>query len=80
MEDIAAMLDAADGSAFVYGTSGCGALSLEAEARGLSSRMKKLAVWEPPYIVDDSRPPIPQDYLQQLSRMLREGRRGDMLE
>ena len=80
VEDIAAMLDAADGSAFVYGTSGCGALSLEAAARGLSSRMKKLAVWEPPYIVDDSRPPIPQDYLQQLSRMLREGRRGDMLE
>jgi hypothetical protein len=42
--------------------------------------MKKLAVWEPPYIVDDSRPPIPQDYLEQLIRMLREGRRGDMLE
>jgi len=80
VEDIAAMLDEAGGSAFVYGTSGCAALSLEAAARGLSSRMKKLSIWEPPYIVDDSRPPIPQDYLQQLTTMLREERRGDMLD
>lgn len=80
VEDIAAMLDAAGGSACVYGTSGCAALSLEAAARGLSSRMKKLVIWEPPYIVDDSRPPIPPDYLEQLTTMLREGRRGDMLE
>jgi pimeloyl-ACP methyl ester carboxylesterase len=80
VEDIAAMLEAAGGAAFVYGTSGCAVLSLEAAARGLSPRMKKLALWEPPYIVDDSRPPVPQDYLEQLSRMLREGRRGDMVE
>jgi pimeloyl-ACP methyl ester carboxylesterase len=80
VEDIAAMLDAAGGSAFVYGTSGCAALCLEAAARGLSPNMKKLALWEPPYIVDDSRPPVPQDYLEQLRTMLREGRRGDMIE
>ena len=80
VEDIAAMLEAAGGSAFVYGTSGCAVLSMEAAARGLSPRMKKLALWEPPYIVDDSRPPAPQDYLEQLTRMLREGRRGDMIE
>ncbi len=80
VEDIAAILDAAGGSAFVYGTSGCAALCLEAAARGLSPKMKKLALWEPPYIVDDSRPPVPQDYLEQLRKMLREGRRGDMIE
>ncbi len=80
VEDIAAILDAAGGSAFVYGTSGCAVLCLEAAAGGLSPRMKKLALWEPPYIVDDSRPPVPQDYLVQLRKMLREGRRGDMIE
>ena len=80
VEDIAAILDAAGGSAFVYGTSGCAALSLEAAARGLSPKMKKLALWEPPYIVDNSRPPVPQDYKEQLIQMLREGRRGDMVE
>jgi len=42
--------------------------------------MKKLAVWEPPYIVDDSRPPVPQDYMQQMRQMLREGRRADMIK
>jgi pimeloyl-ACP methyl ester carboxylesterase len=80
VEDIAAILDAADGSAFVYGTSGCAALCLEAAARGLAPRMRKLALWEPPYVVDDSRPPVPLDYLEQLRTMLREGRRGDMIE
>ncbi|HEU5379451.1 MAG TPA: alpha/beta hydrolase [Ktedonobacteraceae bacterium] len=80
VEDIAAILDAAGGSALVYGTSGCAVLCLEAAARGLSPQMRKLALWEPPYIVDDSRPPVPQDYLEQLRTMLREGRRGDMIE
>jgi len=80
VEDIEAMLNAAGGSAFVYGTSGCAALCLEAAARGLSPNMKKLALWEPPYIVDDSRTPVPQDYLEQLRMMLREGHRGDMIE
>ena len=80
VEDLAALLDVAGGSAFVYGTSGPGVLTMEAAARGLSVRMKKLAVWEPPYILDDSRPPIPQNYKEQLIQMLHEGRRGDMVE
>src|SRR5256886_16972339 len=42
--------------------------------------MKKLAIGEPPYIVHDSRTPVPKDYLEQLRMMLREGQRGDMIE
>ena len=42
--------------------------------------MKKMAVWEPPYILEGSRPPAPPDYKEQLIQMLREGRRGDMVE
>ncbi len=80
VEDIDALITEAGGAAFVYGTSGLGVLSLEAAALGLSPKMKKLAVWEPPYIVDDSRPPVPQDYKAQLIRLLQEGRRGDMIE
>ncbi len=80
VEDLEAMLNAAGGSAFVYGTSGCAVLCLEAAACGLSPKMKKLALWEPPYVVDESRPPVPQDYLEQLRKMLSEGRRGDMIE
>ena len=80
VEDLDAVLNAAGGSAFVYGTSGPGVLCMEAAARGLSPKMKKLAVWEPPYILEGSRPPIPQDYKDQLAQLLGEGRKGDMIE
>jgi pimeloyl-ACP methyl ester carboxylesterase len=80
IEDLEAMINEAGGSAFVYGTSGCAVLALEAAARGLAPKMKKLAMWEPPYIVDDSRPPAPPDYQEQLTELQTTGRRGDMLE
>jgi pimeloyl-ACP methyl ester carboxylesterase len=77
-EDLDALIAAAGGSAYVYGTSGGAMIALEAAARGLA--ISRLVVWEPPYIVDDSRPPVPADYLQQLTDLLAAGRRGDMLE
>lgn len=80
VEDLDAVLNAAGGSAFVYGTSGPGVLCMYAAAAGLSPKMKKLAVWEPPYILEGTRPPVPQDYMEQLAQMLREGRKGDMIE
>lgn len=80
VEDLDAVITAAGGSAFVYGTSGPGVLCMEAAARGLSPKMKKLAVWEPPYILEGSRPPVPQDYKARLTQLSREGRRGDMIE
>ncbi len=80
IEDLGAVIDAAGGSAFVYGTSGCAVLALSAAARGLAPRIKKLALWEPPFVVDDSRPSVPRDYREQLIRLMSEGRRGDMVE
>jgi pimeloyl-ACP methyl ester carboxylesterase len=80
VEDLDALITEAGGSAFIYGTSGLGILCLEAAARGLSPKMKKLAVWEPPYILEGSRPPVPQDYQKRLDQLLAEGRRGDMIE
>jgi pimeloyl-ACP methyl ester carboxylesterase len=80
VEDLDAVVMEAGGSAFVYGTSGPGVLCMEAAARGLSSQMQKLAVWEPPYILEGSRPPAPADYKEQLEQLLAEGRRGDMIE
>lgn len=79
-EDISALLDLAGGSAFVYGTSGCAIVTMEVAARGLSSRFKKMALWEPPYRVDDSRPPVPGNFLQHLKQLLAEGRREDMIK
>ncbi len=38
----------------------------------------RLAVYEPPFIVDDSRP-MPADYVARLNQLLAEDRRGDMV-
>ena len=48
VEDIAALIDAAGGSAYVYGKSSGGALALQAAA-SLDDKVKKLAIYEVPY-------------------------------
>jgi pimeloyl-ACP methyl ester carboxylesterase len=77
-EDLEAVIDAAGGSASLFGNSGGGILALDAAARGLA--VTRIAVWEPPYIIDGSRPPVPADYRRQLGDLLAAGRRGDMVE
>jgi pimeloyl-ACP methyl ester carboxylesterase len=79
VEDLAAVIEAAGGSACVFGSSGNGIFVLEASHK-LLDRITKLAVWEPPYIVDTSRPPLPVDYQTQLAALLAQERRGDMVE
>jgi pimeloyl-ACP methyl ester carboxylesterase len=74
IEDIGAVLEEAGGSANLYGSSGGAALALDAAAGGLPVR--KLALWEPPYILDETRRP-PIDHVEQLEKMIAEGRRGD---
>ena len=54
IEDIDAVIEAAGGKAHLYGSSSGAALALL--AAGAGSNVDKLALREPPYIVDDSRP------------------------
>jgi pimeloyl-ACP methyl ester carboxylesterase len=77
VEDIAAVIDAAGGSAFLYGTSSGAALALEAAASGLP--VTKLALWEPPFILDESRRP-PADTARTYRELVAAGRRGDAVE
>ena len=77
IEDIDAVLKAAGGKAFLYGSSSGAALALEAAAR--LKGITRLALWEPPYIVDPAARP-PADQVQQYERMIAEGRRGDAAE
>jgi pimeloyl-ACP methyl ester carboxylesterase len=78
VEDIDALIRDAGGSAALFGMSSGAVLILEAADRGLA--ITKLALYEPPFMVDDSRPPLPEDYRERLTRMLAEGRRGDAVE
>jgi pimeloyl-ACP methyl ester carboxylesterase len=76
IEDIAALIEAAGGTAYLYGMSSGAVLALEA-AKALGSRVPKLAMYEPPFIIDDSRPPAPVDYVEQLNAAIASGDRGE---
>ena len=76
VEDIAALLDEAGGSAFLFGHSSGAVLALET-ARMLPGRVLKLALYEPPFVVDDSRPGPPADFVTHLETLVSEGRSGD---
>src|SRR5215475_1777814 len=53
VEDLEALIDEAGGSAFVFGHSSGAALTLEA-ARLLPGKITKLALYEPPFVVDET--------------------------
>lgn len=78
IEDIDALIKEAGGSAYVYGVSSGAALSIAAAAQGLN--IQKLALYEPPFRVDDEGHKAPPDSLQQLQKMIAENRRGDAVK
>src|SRR5436305_5779204 len=66
VEDIEALITEAGGTAFVFGHSSGAILALEA-ARLLAPSITKLAVYEPPFLVDDSQAPLPEDAITRLT-------------
>lgn len=77
IEDIAALIDdAGGGPAVLFGWSSGGVLALDAAASGLVP-VSHVAVFEPPFVVDDVRPPLPADYVERLDAANAEGRPGD---
>lgn len=62
VEDVAALLSEAGGAAFLWGMSSGAVLALEAAKR--LSGIKKLALYEAPFIVDDSRPTLERDWVR----------------
>lgn len=77
VEDIQAVIGAAGGSAFLYGTSSGAGLVLEAAAGGLP--ITKAALWEPPYVLDPDRRP-PADTAKTFTELVSADRRGDAVE
>jgi pimeloyl-ACP methyl ester carboxylesterase len=78
IEDLDALVAEAGGSAFVFGNSSGAALALDAAAHGV--KIPKLALYEPPFVVDDSRPPVPASYRTELAALIADGRAGDAVE
>lgn len=74
-EDLAAVVAAAGGRVFLYGTSSGAALALEFAHRNDS--VAKLALFEAPFIVDDSK--APSDIRESVDRAIGADRRGEAL-
>jgi pimeloyl-ACP methyl ester carboxylesterase len=73
VEDLAAVVSAAGGEAFVFGHSSGGALGLEAAAAGVP--IPRLAVYEPPYA-----PGVTNEFAAQLTDLVASGARAQAAE
>jgi pimeloyl-ACP methyl ester carboxylesterase len=77
VEDIAALLGEAGGDGFVWGISSGAVLALEAANR--LSGIKKLALYEAPFIVDDSRSTTEEDWVR-IGEAVAADRRSDAVK
>ncbi|MFC5746225.1 alpha/beta fold hydrolase [Actinomadura rugatobispora] len=78
IEDLAAVIEAAGGTAMVFGGSSGAALALRAAAR--LPAITRLALWEPPYHVDPGAPELPHDFASRLTALVDGGARGEAVE
>lgn len=78
IEDLAAVVKEAGGSAYVFGQSSGAALALDAANAGVP--ITKLAVYEAPFALSPDARPEPADYYPSLTGALAEGRRGDAVK
>jgi len=76
VEDIEALIQEAGGGAFVYGISSGACLALEAAIK-LDDKIKKLALYEPPYITEKAAQQDWKEYTKQIVELLKANRRGD---
>jgi pimeloyl-ACP methyl ester carboxylesterase len=74
IEDLDAVLQKAGGSAMVFGISSGAALAAEA-ARTLSG-IRKLALYEAPYVVDDTHIPLPPTFIADTKALVASGDRS----
>ncbi len=74
VEDIAALVEEAGGSAFLFGSSSGAALALEAAAHGVV--VERLALFEPPFVVEENDRRPPADFARRLDDLLAADRRA----
>ena len=76
LEDIEAVIDKVGGSAFLYGISSGAALAMEAALK-LDGKVRKLAMYEPPYNDDENARGGWREYTRKLAEITAAGRKGD---
>jgi pimeloyl-ACP methyl ester carboxylesterase len=78
VEDLEAVIGEAGGSAYVFGLSSGAVLALEAAAGG--APIAKLALYEPPLMVDDEHAQESEDFAERIEELVSAGRHGDAVE
>ena len=78
IEDLAALIAEAGGSSSVFGYSSGAILSLKAKAAGLA--LTRLALYDPPFLLDNGFPQRAQEISVRLTELISSGRRGDAVE
>ena len=78
IEDLAAVIAAAGAHTHVFASSSGVVLALEAARRGLP--IDRLALYEAPFIVDDTHAPNDPDLPARLRALVEDGRRGDAVK
>ena len=79
VEDIEALIKAVGGSASLFGSSSGAVLALDA-ANQLAGKVRRLALYEPPFIIDASRPPLGDDFAEQTSALVAAGHRSEAVK
>ncbi|MCM3494385.1 MULTISPECIES: alpha/beta hydrolase [Paenibacillus] len=80
IEDLEALIQEAGGSAYLFGSSSGAVLALDAASSLGSGKVSKLFLYEPPFIVDDSRAPVPTEYVQHLNTLMAGNQRSEAVE
>lgn len=79
LEDLAALIEVAGGSAALASGSGGSGLTLDA-ASALGDQVTGVYLYEPPFIVDDSKAPAPADYVEHQEALVAAGKRSEAVE
>ncbi|HEX2275033.1 MAG TPA: alpha/beta hydrolase [Acidimicrobiales bacterium] len=79
VEDVAALVEVAGGRASLFGSSSGAILALEA-ANVLREKVSRLALFDPPFNVDDGRPPLTEGDIRRLEQQLAAGQRGEAVK
>ncbi|MGH2536185.1 MAG: alpha/beta fold hydrolase [Candidatus Promineifilaceae bacterium] len=78
IEDLQALVDKAGGKAMVFGISSGSAVTLDTAA--VTPDITMVAVYEPPFLVDDGRLGVAHDYVAHLNRLIADGKRDEAVE
>jgi pimeloyl-ACP methyl ester carboxylesterase len=69
VEDLEALVNGAGGPVFLFGSSSGAVLALDAASR-LGIKVKKVFLYEPPFIVDGNHRPVPATLIQEINASL----------